>query len=147
MNKYFFSLLLLFISTISQAEVVFHDSLGQTKTLSSLAGKWVFINYWAVWCDTCLAEIPELNRFYEKHKNDNVVLYGINYDALPAGEQRRIIKKLHIKYPNLLNDPAGALRLGDITGVPVTFVFNTKGRLVKKLYGGQRVKNLEAVMR
>ncbi|HAT8088119.1 TPA: TlpA family protein disulfide reductase, partial [Legionella pneumophila] len=55
-------------------------------------------------------------------------------------------KKFNINYPNLLKDPAQDLQLGDITGVPVTFVFNPKGQLIKKLYGGQTAKTLEKVI-
>ena len=28
-------------------------------------GRWLVINYWAIWCAPCRDEIPELNRFAE----------------------------------------------------------------------------------
>lgn len=133
-------------TAFSQTEVLFKDTRGQSTSFSSLKGKWVFINYWAGWCQTCIDEIPEFNRFYQSHKKDQVALFAVNFDALPLFEQKSLIKKHHITYPNLLEDPATDLRLGDITGVPVTFIFNPKGQLVKTLYGGQTAETLEQVI-
>lgn len=137
--------LLLFITSVStcQAEVVLRDLKGQNMSMSSLKGKWVLINYWAGWCKTCIAEIPEFNHFYEKHKDNQVALFAINYDALPILEQQTLIKQLNINYPSLLRDPVQELSFGDISGVPVTFIFNPEGQLVKTLYGGQTAKRLE----
>lgn len=135
------------VTLTSHADVLLHDVEGNQTSFASLKGKWVLINYWAQWCQTCVAEIPELNAFYKKYKKDKVVLYGVNYDAPPLFEQKSLIKKLNINYPNLIQDPASQLHLDDIVGVPVTFVFNPEGRLVDTLYGGQSVKDLEKVVK
>ncbi|HAZ7574315.1 TlpA family protein disulfide reductase [Legionella sp. PATHC032] len=143
----FIYLLILAITPFStHAEALLKDNFGHNIPFSSLKGKWVFINYWASWCETCVDEIPEFNRFYKNHKKDAVALYAVNYDALPLPEQKLLIKKFNINYPNLLKDPAQDLQLGDITGVPVTFVFNPKGQLIKKLYGGQTAETLEKII-
>lgn len=140
------SILLFAITPVSQADIVFKHLDGQNTSFSALKGKWVFINYWASWCETCVQEIPEFNRFYNAHKKDSVALYAVNYDDLPTYEQIQLAKQLNITYPNLLGNPAKELKLGDITGVPVTFIFNPEGKLVEKLYGGQTARALEKVM-
>ncbi len=140
---------LLFSVSISvlHAEVMLQDTHGNSTSFSSLKGKWVLINYWAGWCQTCLDEIPELNRFYQNHKKDDIALFGVNYDALPLFEQNSLIHRFNIKYPNLLKNPAAQLHLGDITGVPVTFIFNPEGKLVSTLYGGQSARTLEKTIK
>lgn len=139
-----FSVLILIGATSSSAsEVLFHDTQGQSIPFSSLKGKWVLINYWAGWCQTCLDEIPEFNRFYQSHQKDPIALYAVNFDALPLFEQKNLIKRFGISYPNLLKNPAQDLNLGDITGVPVTFIYNPEGKLVKTLYGGQTAQSLD----
>ncbi|RUQ91041.1 TlpA family protein disulfide reductase [Legionella septentrionalis] len=135
-----------FISTTVQAEVVLEDLHGQKIPFSALNGKWVFINYWASWCQPCIEEIPELNEFYERYKNDNVVIFGVNYEALPVAEQKQLVKEYDIRYPALTNDPATLLKLGDIRGVPVTFVFNPQGELSGTLYGGQTSRSLSQIV-
>lgn len=138
--------LFVLIAGHTAASAALYDIDGREISLSSLKGKWVFINYWASWCHPCLEEIPELNQFYQQYKSSNVEMYGVNYDTLPISEQKQLIREIGIEYPNLSHDPSRLLRLGDIRGVPVTFVFNPEGKLVKKLYGPQSMQSLSQVM-
>jgi len=133
------------VSPVACAEAWLHDEQDHSIAFSSLKGRWVFINYWASWCPGCVEEIPELNQFYAAHK-DQVALFAVNYDGLPLWQQRRLMKEFKIKYPGLLQDPAQSLQLGDIRGIPVTFVFNPQGKLVTALYGGQTMDSLKKVL-
>jgi thiol-disulfide isomerase/thioredoxin len=144
--KLFLSALILLISTNSTADILLNDAQGHNIPFSSLKGKWVLINYWASWCKVCIDEIPQLNRFYQTHEKE-VALFAVNYDALPLHKHQKLIKDLHILYPSLIKDPAFALGLGDIIGVPVTFLINPEGKLVDTLYGGQSTKSLEQSIR
>lgn len=129
------------MSTLSHANVILKELNGKPIDFASLKGKWVFINYWASWCQSCLNEIQELNAFYH-HYRDKIELYAVNYDDLPLKDQQTLIEAYHITYPSLQEDPAEALSLGQLVGVPATFVFNPKGRLVNTLYGEQNQKTL-----
>lgn len=137
---------ILLCSSATHAEVMLQNLQGEDIALSSLKGKWVFINYWASWCGPCLDEISALNRFYKNNMDKDVEVYAINYDALPLNRQQRLIKKFDIRYPSLKHSAASALHLGNIEVVPVTFVFNPKGELSTTLYGGQTVASLTEAM-
>lgn len=141
-----FVLSLLSASALVQAETLLKDNQGNEIALSSLKGKWVYINYWASWCPTCLDEIPEFNRFYEANKKQAIALYAVNFDGLSEAKQNSLSRRFKINYPSLLRDPSDALHLGDIRGIPVTFVISPQGELVKTLYGGQTAKSLQEVM-
>lgn len=119
---------------------------GQTISWNSLRGKWVLINYWASWCDSCVYEIPELNRFFKSHSKEQVALFAVNYDSPSLQELKTLNQQFKINYPSLVNDPSQELGLGDITAVPVTFVFNPQGQLVKRLYGGQSLRSLNKAL-
>ncbi len=59
----------------------YRDTLGNNVSLSSLKNKVVFINYWAIWCPPCLAEMPSLNKLYTKFKtNPNIVFIMVDTD-------------------------------------------------------------------
>lgn len=138
--------LCLLLITQLNAEPALHNINGEQIPLSSLSGKWVYINYWASWCQPCLEEIPELNRFYEQHKDDkDFAMFAVNYDSLPIAQQEILIQKLGIQYPALKYDPRSLLNLGHINGVPVTFVFNPQGELSDTLYGSQTARSLYKV--
>jgi thiol-disulfide isomerase/thioredoxin len=144
--KRFLILSLIFFTLSANATDSLQDLSGREISFADLKGKWVFINYWASWCETCLAEIPELNRFYEENKDNNVAFFAVNFDALPVHKIQRLIRKYDIRYPSLKNDPREFLNLGDISGVPVTFVFNPEGQLTDALYGGQSAENLKRAL-
>ena len=129
-----------------RADVSLQDLDGNAISLKSLKGKWVFINYWASWCNPCIDEISQLNRLYENNKTRHVAVYAVNYDVISLSKQKRLIKQFHIRYPSLKSRSLRELHLGDITVVPVTFVFNPRGELATTLYGGQTLESLTEVM-
>ncbi len=132
---------LLLCSCGRQTPVTLFDNQGQTINFSQLQGKWVIINYWASWCKPCRTEIPELNSFYNNHRQ-SVIMLGVNYDQVNGKELNAIIAKMGVAFPTLNNDPAQLLDLGDIPGLPATYIFNPQGKLSKRLLGVQNQKTL-----
>ena len=122
---------------------VLQELNGATINFAELKGKWVIINYWASWCHPCNDEIPELNAFYEKNKDKDVMVIGVNYDNVDPTQLKKIIAAEGITYPNLSNDPRLTLGLGDIPGLPATYVFGPDGKLKDKLFGQQTRESLQ----
>ena len=54
-------------------------------TLSDQEGRAVVINIWATWCPPCLAEFPDLERAWNRYKDQGLVLFGINAQLSPSG--------------------------------------------------------------
>ncbi len=129
-----------------QQQANYETTEGQTINFSELKGKWVFINYWASWCTSCYKEIPEFNAFYEAHKNQNIVVLGVNYDQLPRAQLKETLYQLHILYPNLLRDPKAELHIDDLPALPATFVITPEGELLEPMYGEMTQESLEAVL-
>ncbi len=121
--------------------VILHNLSGESIPFNTLKGKWVFINYWASWCDACLAEIKELNQFYAAY-HEHIALFAVNYEELNRTEQQLLSKKFHLNYPSLAADPGESLELGQIEALPVTFVFDPHGQLHETIYGGLTAKHL-----
>src|SRR5688572_15469563 len=53
------------------AHFSYRDEKGNTFSTADLAGKVVFINFWASWCPPCRAEMPALNDLYNQFRNDD----------------------------------------------------------------------------
>ena len=48
----------------------FSDLENNISTIQNFKGKNLFVNYWATWCNPCLAEMPYMVELYEKYKNE-----------------------------------------------------------------------------
>ena len=70
------------------------------------------MDFWATWCPPCSRRMYELNDLYAQHKDDGLVILGVNVDALRegAGEAeavksavRRYLVEHQVSWPNVLN--------------------------------------------
>ena len=104
--------------------------------LSDYKGKWIVINYWATWCKPCLKEMPALNDLYRNNKNRLVVL-GVSYDKLTNEEINDVVKTRSIQYPMLSKFPMDKFGVARVSILPITFIINPEGKLVKTLKGPQ----------
>lgn len=141
-----FVLLLLLFGLNAKASPILENIDGSTIDFSSLKGKWVFINYWASWCGPCIDEISALNKFSAENKSKNIEVFAVNFEDLPMEQQQYLVTKFSIHYPSLKHKSVNQLHLGDISVVPITFVFNPEGQLATALYGGQTLKSLREVI-
>ncbi len=118
----------------------------QRIPLASLKGSWVFINYWASWCEPCVQEIEQFNRFYAANRSHQVQVFGVNQDEVSLEAQAQLVKKFDLRYPSLDPRSIQALHLRSLSVVPVTYVLNPDGGLHTILYGGQTVKDFNEAM-
>ncbi len=56
------------------------DLDGNDLSLEKYRGKVVLLDFWAVWCGPCVAEMPNVKRVYEKYKDANFQIIGISLD-------------------------------------------------------------------
>jgi len=116
---------------------------GNSVNFADYRGKWVLINYWANWCESCYNEMPALNAFYEAHKNINVLLFGVNYDQAQPPKLIQNIQNIGAKFPTLTIDPKAQFGVDHINGLPTTLVIDPNGKLKTILLGEQTKESLE----
>jgi thiol-disulfide isomerase/thioredoxin len=57
------------------------DVNGKMRSLSSLKGKVVLIDFWASWCGPCRMTNPELVKIYNKYKSQGFDVYSVSLDG------------------------------------------------------------------
>ena len=101
----------------------------------------VLVNVWASWCDPCRAEMPRLLRFFRRHGEAGLRLVLVSADDEADRDKAiRFLASQGVDFPTWIKkgddmtfidalDPqwSGAL--------PASFLFDGKGRLVRRWYG------------
>jgi len=111
------------------------DVNGKKHSLADYKGKWVIVNYWATWCPPCQEEIPDLVEFHDRHKDDDAVVIGINFEDIGEEQLTAFVDSFLISYPILRSEPLAETPLGTIPGLPTTFIIAPDGSPVARQVG------------
>lgn len=120
---------------------------GEKLGTESLRGKVYLVNFWATSCATCIAEMPEMIRTYEKYraKGFDYVAVAMSYDppnyVVNFAETRAL--PFHVAL-----DVNGSLAnaFGDIKLTPTTFLIDKQGRIIKRYIGKPSFEELEQII-
>lgn len=58
----------------------FRDFQGQKRRLSDFRGKYVLMDFWAIWCGPCRREMPYLKAAYQRYNARGFEILGMNAD-------------------------------------------------------------------
>jgi len=112
----------------------FTDLDSKMFSIQDFKGKTLFINYWATWCNPCLAEMPSMADLYERYSsNDDIVFLYLSREELKTIQEYipkdESLQKIPI-YKVVTDDEFFAT-----TGIPTTFIINSSGDLIVKDVG------------
>ena len=109
------------------------DLDGQQLSLDELRGQPVMINFWATWCQPCIAEHPVLQAIARRYEG-RAHFVGIIYQDEPELIRRFIAQRGG--WGRTLLDPEGdtAIAYG-VYGAPETFFIDAGGTVVRKVTG------------
>ncbi|WP_138204630.1 TlpA disulfide reductase family protein [Haloimpatiens lingqiaonensis] len=114
------------------------DLQGKTVKLSDFKGKKVFLNFWATWCGPCKREIPDMIKFQEEIKDDNIVILAVNIgDSKSKVED--FVKKNNINFTVLLDEKQQVAIKYNVSGIPTTYLIDENGKLVKWTTGAMEI--------
>lgn len=129
----------------------------QQKSLNDYRGKRVILNFWALWCAPCVAELPALSTLQQQLNNSNTVVVAINVDA--PNKKDEVIKYVqthNFAFETLLDPELSTVNRYGVTGFPETVFIDENGyffsivdpdhrKLVTKFVGDRAWGNKEFV--
>jgi thiol-disulfide isomerase/thioredoxin len=106
---------------------------GKKVDLSTLQGRIVLVHFWATWCPPCVDELPELDRFWQRYRNNpSIALYSVSVDD--SWEAIDAFRKEHPFDLPLFRDPQSktAHKFGT-TKFPETYIADRNGKVLYHL--------------
>ncbi len=100
-----------------------------------LEGQVLLVSFFATWCPPCIQEIPSFIHLQKSYKEKGFSVVAFSVDEGDPAPLQRLIKKYGINYPVFWADLDITKSFGGVTGIPVTFLVNRKGEIVKKYLG------------
>lgn len=113
-------------------------------------GQWVVLNIWGTRCPPCREEIPELVSYHDEHQDQDGIVVGIAIDFPSYGYANKdeviaFAEDHLIDFPLLLSDSTVTeqIGLGQLEGLPTTYLFDPTGKIVGTQVGGISKKIIE----
>jgi thiol-disulfide isomerase/thioredoxin len=123
------------------------DLQGKTRRLADYHGKWVLVNFWATWCPPCLHEIPELISLNNSHQGKDLQVIGVAMDSGTAAVVAAFVKKQGMTYPVALSNRDLQAQIGEVEGLPTSFLYNPQGEKVSYKLGEVTRESIEDYMK
>lgn len=112
-------------------EWVLNNEAGETVKLGLFREKPVFLNFWATWCPPCVAELPEIQKAWEKHGESVEFLLVTNQDA-------DVVKAFMEKHGYTVPVHYAKTPIPvsfDHSSIPTTFIISAEGKIVLRKKG------------
>ena len=104
------------------------DLSGKTWRLKELRGKAVLINVWATWCGPCQAELPHIQKLYDRLRDSaDLLVLTLNIDE-DLGAVEPYLKEKGYGFPVLPAYGFVSNVLDSSIGIPQTWIVDSKGQ-------------------
>ena len=118
------------------------DQSGQTVDLANLLGKGpVVINFWSIYCDSCVDEMISLQKLEDKYRGEGLSILAVNEDIRISRDRiRRFLERLErfrgkVTYPLLFDEDSAIFKsyLGNY--LPTLVLIDRNGKIVSTFRG------------
>jgi len=125
---------------------------GQTLRSEELKNSIVVLDFWATWCESCVSEIPELNKLQKEYSSRGVKVVGLAVQSGWASDIQKFAKQFNMRYTVVVGND-GTVSDFEIISFPTTYVIGPDWKLYKKYSGASENKgnsirqNIEALLK
>ena len=124
----------------------FKDTRGQLQRLDQWKGKVTVLYFWAVWCESCQLEAPQMSALQQKYKDKDLAVVGVAIDN--ADTVKAFVETNKLTNPIVYGgkDAMQLMKeLGNTIGaVPFMVVIDRGGKIVKSKLGDAPDDTLES---
>jgi len=115
----------------------FVDLDGKTRRLSDFRGKVVLLDFWGIWCPSCVEMAPELVRLFETYHARGFEIIGIEAND-PREKVAAFIAQRRMPWTQTLESDKGPIAtLYRVNGWPTAFLVGPDGKFLAATYLGE----------
>ncbi len=114
------------------SDLTFQDISGKEFKLDHFRGKYVLLDFWATWCQPCIAKLDDVERL--RSSASNLVVIGMNVD-LDQNDGRAFLKNKPLPWIHALlgdSQESEVARQLAISSVPTYILIGPDGRIVSR---------------
>ena len=123
-------------------DFTFVSAEGAEHHLRDLRGHPLVVNFWATWCPPCRAEMPTLNRAYEEHRAQGLIVLAVN-EMESRGQVSQFVQEEALSLPVVLDRRGLVAQAYRVSGLPTSFFVDDQGIVVLRWTGMLTEKVLE----
>ena len=128
------------------------DLNGAAVDTKAFGKKLLLIDFWSVYCSSCVAEMPHIVDLYAKYKDKGFQCVGIDLDPMmPAAKVRKFLEgqSFLMPYPNVQDTKRQIMGLLGVSMLPTTIIVDPAGavRLFHVGYKPGFEKELEEIVK
>jgi peroxiredoxin len=123
------------------------DQKGNLQKLSDFRGRAVLLAFWAPWAGPCRLSLPQWGRMSKKYAKQGLAVVIVTlFDD--AGQAVKVLKESGVSFPALTGTDAVTKTWFGRSEIvlPVVFLLDGRGRVVRRIAGFQRAEDLEPVI-
>ncbi len=119
---------------------------GGSLSLAGLAGKPVYLNFFASWCAPCNDEAPTIQSLSKKYRARGLVTVGIDEQEDPS-KGVEFLKRHGLPYPAVSDESGKMGEAYGVFGLPVQVFIDRQGRISTYRIGAMEPAEIEAAIR
>ncbi len=109
---------------------------GSEVSLKDFEGKVVFLNFWATWCGACRAEMPSMERLWQRFKEKDFIILAVDIRE-PKNKVVSFMKEHNLTFPVLLDSKGEVKYRFGVRFLPTTYLLDSEGRAVGGAIGAR----------
>jgi peroxiredoxin len=116
------------------------------RTQDFIGRKVLLLDFWSVFCQSCLLEIPFLQDLHERYQGEGLEIVSINTDFFPQARIESFMKKtgLSLPFPLILDRDQSLSALFQVEALPVTVLIDSAG-WIRMVHLGYRPKDQKMI--
>jgi thiol-disulfide isomerase/thioredoxin len=108
------------------------DLQGRVLRTSDFKGKYVLVDFWATWCNPCIADLPNVQAAYAKYHTKGLEIVAVSLDE-SVDAVKDFVAARKIPWRQVHNTTSGGDLVGayGVTSIPATFLIAPDGTIVR----------------